>query len=148
MKFPMMLGNALLEQAELIINQSGVQIIKSDPGISPPTIDINLVEETGLDIGDNVSKAGRQEIEKLVEGYMPNKTKDTNVETVIIMKDEEPIFCPPRRHPPAEKKVIDNQVQEWIGKKIVEPCTSEYSSPVVVVKKRTGLTECALTIAG
>lgn len=31
MKFPIMLGNDLLEQAELIVNRSGVQILKSKP---------------------------------------------------------------------------------------------------------------------
>lgn len=33
---------------------------------------------------------------------------------------------------------MNNQVQEWIKGKIIEPCTSEYASPVVVVRKKDG----------
>lgn len=37
-----------------------------------------------------------------------------------------------------ERKIIDDQVQEWIEKQIMEPCTSEYVSPVIVVRKKDG----------
>jgi len=136
MKFPIMLGNDL-EQAELIVSRNGVQILKFKPDTDLPMAAINYIEEAELDIGENVGEGERRKIKKLVEEYTPNKIKDTNVETVIVVKDNEP-SCTPRRHPPAERKIIDNQVREWIEKKIVEPCTSEYASPVVVAWKKDG----------
>lgn len=65
MKFPAMLGNDLLEQAELIIGRSGVQIIKANTETSPPMAAINLINEVELDIGEDISKIGRHKIKEL-----------------------------------------------------------------------------------
>nr|XP_012217679.1 PREDICTED: uncharacterized protein LOC105669359 [Linepithema humile] len=42
----------------------------------------------------------------------------------------------PRRLAMPEKKIVEKQVREWIRKGIIEPCSSEYASPVVIVKKK------------
>lgn len=57
----------------------------------------------------------------------------------IISKDDEPIYHNPRRLPHAEKEIVNKQVEERIDNEIVEPCTSEYSSQVVLTKKKDGL---------
>lgn len=54
------------------------------------------------------------------------------------MKDETPIFQSPRRLPPKESDIVERQVNDWMNEGIVEPCSSEYASPVVVVKKKDG----------
>ncbi|GBO21406.1 Retrovirus-related Pol polyprotein from transposon 297 [Araneus ventricosus] len=36
------------------------------------------------------------------------------------------------------KKIVQTQVAEWLEQGIVEPCSSEYSSPVVIVQKKDG----------
>lgn len=56
MKFPAMIGNDLLEDAELIVNRNGVHIIKSSPNTELPTAIVNMVERSELDIGDNVDE--------------------------------------------------------------------------------------------
>lgn len=56
----------------------------------------------------------------------------------IIVKDEIPIHCNPRRLPIVERSIVDNEVEKFIEQGIVEPSESEYSSPVVLVKKRNG----------
>jgi len=136
MKFPAMIGNDLLEDAELIVNRNGVHIIKSSPNQELPTAIVNMVEKLELDIGDNVDEGTKRKVEEIVNKYIPNKIKSTDVETVITVKDEEPVYSSPRRMSPSEKKILDEQVQEWIEKKIVEPCVSEYASPVVIAWKK------------
>jgi len=136
MKFPAMIGNDLLEDAELIVNRNGVHIIKSSPNQELPTAIVNIVEKLELDIGDNVDEGTKRKVEEIVNKYIPNKIKSTDVETVITVKDEEPVYSSPRRMSPSEKKILDEQVQEWIEKKIVEPCVSEYASPVVIAWKK------------
>ncbi|GBO45647.1 Retrovirus-related Pol polyprotein from transposon 297 [Araneus ventricosus] len=44
----------------------------------------------------------------------------------------------PRRLPFSEKKIVQTQVAEWLEQGIVEPCFTEYSSPVVIVRKKDG----------
>ncbi|GBM01009.1 Retrovirus-related Pol polyprotein from transposon 297 [Araneus ventricosus] len=38
-----------------------------------------------------------------------------------------------------EKKIVQTQVAEWLEQGIVEPCSSEYSSPVAIVRKKDGI---------
>lgn len=40
--------------------------------------------------------------------------------------------------PIKEASIIEKQVNDWIDEGIVEPCSSEYASPVVVAKKKDG----------
>lgn len=137
-RFPVILGNNLLEQAELTINQDEVQIVKSKPDRNSPIAAINIIDEIELNIGENVCKEEKQEIQALIEDYKPNKIKDVDVETVITLKNDKPVSYLPRRLSPSEKEVVNNQIQEWIKGKIIEPCTSEYASPVVVIWKKDG----------
>lgn len=87
-----------------------------------------------IDIGGSVSEDAKNEVRKLVENYNPSKSKTTNVEMKIILKDETPIHCTPRRLPITERSIVDNQVEKWLREGIIEPSESEYSSPVVLVK--------------
>ncbi|GBM02984.1 Retrovirus-related Pol polyprotein from transposon 17.6 [Araneus ventricosus] len=56
----------------------------------------------------------------------------------ILVKSNEPISHQPRRFPFSEKKIVQTQVAEWLEQGIVEPCSSEYSSRVVIVRKKNG----------
>ena len=57
--------------------------------------------------------------------------------TVPLASDHPPVItCKARYYGPAIQKVIDEQVKAWLENGIVEPSTTEYSSPLVVVAKR------------
>lgn len=56
----------------------------------------------------------------------------------IILKEDKPIIQKPHRLPAPEKEIVEKQVEEWINDGTIEACTSEYSSPVVIVKKKDG----------
>lgn len=56
----------------------------------------------------------------------------------IIQKSNEVIFSRTRRLPFVERKIVEEQVEQWIHKGIVTPCTSEDDSLVVIVKKKDG----------
>ncbi|GBN87706.1 Transposon Ty3-G Gag-Pol polyprotein [Araneus ventricosus] len=43
-----------------------------------------------------------------------------------------------------KKKIAQTQVAEWLEQGIVEPCSSEYSSPVVIVRKKDGTTRVCI----
>ncbi|KAK9736413.1 Reverse transcriptase (RNA-dependent DNA polymerase) [Popillia japonica] len=74
----------------------------------------------------------------MVLAYEPKKAKTTNVTMKIITTEDIPIYHHPRRLPFIEREIVDKQVQEWINDGIIESCTSQYASQVVIVKKKDG----------
>ncbi|GFV00873.1 retrovirus-related Pol polyprotein from transposon 412 [Trichonephila clavipes] len=56
----------------------------------------------------------------------------------IILKDEEPVCQPPRRLAFTERQEVNKQIEEWLNEGIIRPSSSEYASPIVMVKKKDG----------
>ena len=52
--------------------------------------------------------------------------------------DSKPIKCSPYRTSPAAKQEIQRQIDEMLKNDIIEHSTSEYSFPIVLVKKKNG----------
>ena len=52
--------------------------------------------------------------------------------------DSKPIKCRPYRTSPAVKQEIQRQIDEMLTNYIIEHSTSEYSFPIVLVKKKNG----------
>lgn len=128
MTMSFVVGGELLSQTTLVITKDEVQVFKIE------------IEEDNKIATDCTNKKYVDEIKKLVDEYNPKEPKTTNVTTKIILKDEVPIHQPPRRLSPKEDEEVERQIEEWLEKKIVRPSTSEYSSPIVLVKKKNGST--------
>lgn len=77
-------------------------------------------------------------MERLLENYRPQKTKNANIEMEINIKDKRKIFARSWCLPVPERKIVEEQVEQWIKEGIIEPCSSEYSNLVVIVRKRDG----------
>lgn len=99
---------------------------------------INIPEDSQADIEAIPDAETKNRVKKLIIDYRPKKCKTTGIKLKITLKDEKPIFQRPRRLALPEKKIVEKQVEEWIRDGIIEPCSSEYASPVVVVKKKDG----------
>jgi len=56
----------------------------------------------------------------------------------ILLNDESPILSRPRRFAFAETNVIDEQIEQWLDKGIIEDSDSEFTSPVVLAKENDG----------
>ena len=54
------------------------------------------------------------------------------------MKDEEPVFVKPFKPIYAHRKIIEEQLQQWLKDDIIRPSDSEFNSPIFLVPKRTG----------
>ena len=52
--------------------------------------------------------------------------------------DHPPIKLPPRRQPMATRVVTDEKVREMLEQGVIEPSSSSWASPVVLVKKKDG----------
>ena len=143
MSVDVILGTDILKQGEVHINKDGVFISKVKILNSPDTdIHINKINvtdcNTELNIGPQATKQQIADVQALVTNYVPVKTKSTNIELTIQLKDSTPVFHRPRRLPFVERDIVDQQVQTWLTDGVIEPSQSEYSSQVVVVKKKDG----------
>lgn len=71
--------------------------------------------------------------------YLPGDTLNTTniYEHKITLKPNiDPIYRKPYRLPHAQKNELKKQVNELLRQGIIEPCTSEWSSPVLLVPKK------------
>jgi len=78
------------------------------------------------------------EVESLIESYKPKRNLTSPVEMKILLTDELPVFQHPRRLAYCDQKIVDDQVLEWLEEGIINPSTSEFASPVVLVDKKNG----------
>ncbi|XP_028166236.1 uncharacterized protein LOC114357021, partial [Ostrinia furnacalis] len=83
-------------------------------------------------------KQVRQEVDDLVNSYVPVQSKEAPIEMKIILKDDIPVAQRPRRLSVMETKEVDNQIGEWLNDGVIRPSFSEYASPLVLVKKKDG----------
>ena len=122
----LLLGRDVLNQAELRIKLGEVSMVK-----------INVLE--AVDYVENLKGTQLYKpVKNLVEAYNPIKCVDSCVEMKIILKDDIPVYQNPRRLSAAENDLVNAQVEQWIEDGIVEPSSSEYASPIVLVPKKDG----------
>jgi len=93
-------------------------------------------ENEAIHTNPTIDKESKNIAETMMLTYKPNKIKTANIELNIILKNETPIYQTPRRLPLREQDIVEKQVNNWISEGIVEPCSSECASPVVVAKKK------------
>ncbi|KAI4473341.1 hypothetical protein M0802_016173 [Mischocyttarus mexicanus] len=97
-------------------------------------MEIKYVDTDEID----VKEPYKVRIKELIQNYKPNIKSDARTETKIKLTDNSPVCSKPRRLAPKERKIVTQQLDEWLGEGIIQPSTSEYSSPVVVVPKKDG----------
>jgi len=56
----------------------------------------------------------------------------------IILKDDEPIYQKARRLSQAERDIVNDQIGEWEKQGMVRASTSDFASPIVLVRKKDG----------
>lgn len=132
------LGTDFINQAEITIDQHGITVNKPSAMVFLSQIKLQSEEDETINTGLTISKGPKNIVENMMLEYKPNKIKTTGIKLGITLKDETPIFQNTRRLPPKEANIVEKQVNDWIDEGIVEPCSSEYASPVVVVKKKDG----------
>ncbi|GFW50786.1 retrovirus-related Pol polyprotein from transposon 297 [Trichonephila clavipes] len=87
----------------------------------------------------HISNSGiRDKVQTLIENYCPNKTETTALKMKIILSDEKPIAQRSRRLSLPEKRQAEKQIDEWLEQGIIREICSDFSSPVVVCKKKDG----------
>jgi transposase InsO family protein len=68
----------------------------------------------------------------------PTPTTTATTKHTIHLRDYTPFRVRPYRYSDTKKLLIDEQVEQMLADGIIEPATSEYASPIVIVKKKDG----------
>ncbi|GFS67203.1 peptidase A2 domain-containing protein [Trichonephila clavipes] len=148
MNFDIIIGCNLIKQANLTITPDSVMFSKLQNEVSdasPQPFVFAITDDIPkFDIGPEIPKQTRNDVEALLICYRPNKIKTTDIELSITVTDDKPIYHSPRRLPFTERDIVDKQIDEWIQNGVIEPCSSAYASQVLVVRKKTAVHESAL----
>ena len=79
---------------------------------------------------------GPYTVESRVGANMPGETDV--IQHQIRLTDDTPIRCKPYPLPYAMREELRNEVDTMLEMGVVEPSTSLYASPIVMVKKKDG----------
>ena len=89
-----------------------------------------------------VSATQRSNLQKLLHEFAdvlqdkPGRT--TIVEHTINTGTANPIRKPPYRVPHSYREMVKTELKEMLESEIIEPSTSQWSAPIVLVKKKDG----------
>ncbi|XP_020296762.1 uncharacterized protein LOC109861499 [Pseudomyrmex gracilis] len=153
----LLIGTDFLNKIELNIREGRISIKKPRAGLEtsgeiPEIFNIETIEKPKPQddkyraINDIHSEQSRSSVKEIVEQYCPQEIKKIGVELSLILKDDDPVCDRPRRLAPCDKRLVDEHIYDWLRKDIVKPSTSEYASPVVLVKKRTTELDFVMTL--
>ena len=142
----MIIGNNLLENAEIIIRNGNVTLKKileeyelAENSLENIEADVFVVEDESLHC---LSKVGdinmRNNITEMIKLYKPDKPKSSNVKLSLILDDEKPVYQSPRRLSPIDKEQVRKQITQWLSDGIIRNSTSSYASPITIVRKKNG----------
>lgn len=134
LKFEAIIGSAFLAHAPCPFHEENIQAPPESPEwifqISENTVqdelELNHIEDK--DLGQCVAN--------LISSYQPRKTKTVDVSMKIVLKDETPTYQRARRLSFPERQEVNKQIDDWLKEGIVRPSSSDYASPIVLVKKK------------
>lgn len=95
---------------------------------------------------DNSSSKEHKSIQKICAKYADvfylegDKLSATNVmkQSITLTKNASPVYIKPYRLPHIQKDEIDRQIKEMLKDDIIEEARSPWSSPVLIVPKKSG----------
>ncbi|GFS37412.1 retrovirus-related Pol polyprotein from transposon 297 [Trichonephila inaurata madagascariensis] len=101
MNFDIIIGCNLIKQANLTITSDSVIFSKPQTEMSdasPESFVFAITDDIPkFDIGPEIPKQTRNDVEALLVSYRPNKIKTTDIELSITVTDDKPIYHSPRR---------------------------------------------------
>jgi len=108
-------------------------------------VEKDLDKEIKVDIEESLPDQDKTKVKNIVTNFYLNKNfhilesnTDTIPELVIELKDVSVFYFNPRRLSYFEKNKLQIILDDLLDSKIIKPSNTEYSSPIVLVKKKNG----------
>ncbi|GFW55069.1 retrovirus-related Pol polyprotein from transposon 17.6 [Trichonephila clavipes] len=128
LEFQAIIGSDILEQASVCFYKESVQFRKHEDNncfLQMKAYETEVEDEIVVQHVTNPQI--RRELFELISNYGPKKTETTTF---------------------SENQDVNKQIDEWLEQGIVRPSSSEYASPIVIVKKKDGTTRLELMRKG
>ena len=92
-------------------------------------------------VNDQLSEQQKEQLTDLLTGFSTvlssGKCGRTTVcQHHIRVKGDVPVHQQPYRLPHAYREAVEKEIEMMLSEGIIEPCSSEWASPIVVVKKK------------
>lgn len=98
--------------------------------------------EDSLNINQELTLEAKAKLKKLYVDNYVNQVRPnipvTDAELKLTLKEEKPFHFNPKRLSHTEKNALRILLDSLLEKKIIRPSESEYASPIVLVRKKTG----------
>ena len=106
------------------------------------SIDIGDGEDFVLTTGDGIDHYDKDRLFELYNDYYvrPERPSKPRIfsEIKLNMSDDRPFYCNPRSLSYAERSELQILLDKYLEKEYIRPSESEFVSPIVLVRKRTG----------
>ncbi|CAG9132461.1 unnamed protein product [Plutella xylostella] len=148
-------GNVIGFRCGSVANlQNGTTVARGQPFTEIPScyrIERELCCDTSnlpieqIKIGSDIAIEDKERLVTLLNDYRTcfamnlrelGCSKDTEIK--IELNDNKPVVYRPYRLPNVERQVVRDMVNELLDTKIIQESTSDYASPVLLVKKKNG----------
>jgi hypothetical protein len=124
-------------------NTMNDDIFQVDDQKTIPSLEtIRSEDETDIHFCGELNDEQKEEAKKICQKFSSNLTDvpiTTNLETCTIkVTEEKPVYVRPRPIPHAMVNTVEEELQEMLKLGVIEPASSPYNSPIVLVKKKEG----------
>lgn len=136
MPYELIIGQELLGYVTMIMNEGVVKFLP--PGCDWVGKMYYFAGCTNIVTDHITNSMVKEEVMRCIKHYKPVQTEEAPILLKIFLKDDMPVSQRPRRLSIAEQQVVERQVDEWLQNGIIQVSYSEYSSPLVLVKKKDG----------
>lgn len=145
LQYDLILGTDLINKINLYVEEGKITMRKPNAEIRaanrlPEIFKIKLTSEfSDIDLS-HLTSEHKNNVSDMINKYNPIQKCETEYKMTIVLRDDEPVYQRPRRLSPSEKERVSAHVNEWLTAGIIQLSLSDYASPVVLVKKKTGET--------
>ncbi|GFV01199.1 transposon Ty3-I Gag-Pol polyprotein [Trichonephila clavipes] len=138
LNFEAIIGTDILGQTSLNFTQESVMFHKHEGKACLMQIS-GVHPEDEFDFSHILDSQVKNDLTRIISSYKPEKTESIDVTRRVILNDDIPVYQPARWLSYAEKKSVNKHIEEWLEQEIVRPSSSEYASPIVLVKNKKNL---------
>lgn len=137
----------LIARAELMTQQTsecGMEVFTiNETSTSDSRVDHdNILTESDINMG-SLNDSDKEKLLRLLNNYSHSFARDTKdlgctnlIKMHIHTTTNQPVYCKPYRLSHKESEIVNEKVEDLLEAGIIRESMSEYSSPVVLVKKK------------
>ena len=103
-------------------------------------------------VEDQLSTVQKSQLNKVLEKFLDVMSSTpgctTEIEHQITTTGTRPVRLPPYRLPHAYRDLVEKEIKEMLVAGVIDPSSSEWASPIVLVARRMAPFGCVPTTAG